>query len=251
MSGKRKRALERGAKIDLAFQALSVIPKPSVSSIARKFGISPSTLQFRVNGGQNRVAAHEDQMPVKLIQEAMLANWILRSSFEGRPVSRRQLIGFAAEIAIANGYENKLPPYWVKKSIARSYGKALREDEVSPEDTWSIEETGLKTGQGSNEMGAIELPKLRKASNGKQCDEARIIDNVGKTTSSQLTKAMNPLDPETPPNECLTIEFTSPKKPKEAYKSLARLTDQTLSPRTRAEHSWNICRFMEKQVTEI
>lgn len=24
-------------------------------------------------------------------------------------------------------------------------------------------------------MGAIELPKLRKASNGKQCDEARII----------------------------------------------------------------------------
>lgn len=78
-----------------------------------------------------------------------------------------------------------------------------------------------------------------------------VPDNVGKTTSSQLTKAMNPLDPETPPNECLTIEFTSPKKPKEAYKSLARLTDQTLSPRTRAEHSWNICRFMEKQVTEI
>lgn len=74
MSEMRKRALEHETKIGLALQALSVIPKPSVSSIARKFGISPSTLQFRVNGGQNRVAAHEDQMPVKLIQEEMLAN---------------------------------------------------------------------------------------------------------------------------------------------------------------------------------
>jgi transposase-like protein len=84
----------------------------SIRAVARKWGVAPSTLSDRVNGGIGRQQGHEIQQTLSCAQEEILIKWIIEQERLRHAPTHQRIREFAAQIAYHSGGNASVGVNW-------------------------------------------------------------------------------------------------------------------------------------------
>lgn len=86
---------------------------------ARAYGIPRSTLQGRLEGRTNRVAAHHHQQRLTPEQEDFIVQWILEEESRVQPPSHARVREMATRVLRMNGDHEPLGKLWISNFLSR------------------------------------------------------------------------------------------------------------------------------------
>lgn len=172
----------------------------SVRKAAQRWGIPRSTLHDRLTGTVTRNEANEHNQRLSKKQEAALVGWILSQGDLGFAPSHHQVREFAARIVKAGGDDQPLGKAWMEGFLRRNpevktvRGKTLDScrlngattkivkeffslltipeiKDISPDNRYNMDETGILEGRGSNGLvlGAAQKKVIIRKQLGSRC----------------------------------------------------------------------------------
>jgi helix-turn-helix, Psq domain len=128
------RVMERENLLQKALEAIGKYETLTLTAVARKFGVSYTTLRRRHRGTQAPTrASHEHQMNLTMAQEAAVVSWIGKLTAKGFPPNRAILQHRIQVVRLMfNPYASPLGKNYVSSFISRhpelGFGYASRRD---------------------------------------------------------------------------------------------------------------------------
>ncbi len=163
-------------RVNEALIELNGPSNPSIRAVEKKYGVSKSTLLRRLDGGVSRRIARNAQQLLTIEQEQSLITWILTLESEGHAPTHGTVREMASQIARISGGPQTLGKRWIQRFFARNselhsklgkkidhqridnanpdvlhpwftqFRRVLTEYNVSTEDVWNMDESGIALG---------------------------------------------------------------------------------------------------------